>query len=142
MEIGSPLLKRLHQDWDARRRGREFPAREDFDPVDLAYILGHMSLVDVMHAPRQFRYRLLGSKVADRLGFELTGKFLDALPAPNYRELIRDHFEAVIEARAPMVVVRDQLFTDDKYWNCEALVLPLSADGTRIDILMTALAWK
>src|SRR4051794_23492799 len=43
IEIESATLRRLYADWDARRRGRKLPARADFDPLELKYILGNLS---------------------------------------------------------------------------------------------------
>lgn len=132
----------LYRDWEARRAGREFPARSDFDPVDLKYILGYLSVIDVLRGPLRFRYRIHASNAADRLGFDLTGKELDALPDERYRKMIREHHETVLEKRTPVVVLRDHHFDDSRTWHCEALGVPLSSDGTVIDMLMSAVVWR
>ncbi|MDB5407215.1 MAG: hypothetical protein JWL84_2127 [Rhodospirillales bacterium] len=141
IEIESPTLRRLYADWDARRRGRKLPARPDFDPLELKYILGNLSLVDVQYDPLRFRYRLHATNVAQRLGYELTGKPLAANPDVATREIIETHFQAVVASRIPQAIVHRFFTPEGRAVNHEALVLPLSRDGIRIDMLMSAVAF-
>src|SRR5215469_14478125 len=137
----APALQRLYQDWDDRRRGRAFPARADFDPVDLKYVLGDMALVDVLHGPLRFRFRVHPTNVVEKFGFDLTGKFVDEIPDLRHRVLCREQFEEVIRLRTPTVQIRPAMSTDYRFWNCEILALPLSKNGTDIDMLMTCVIW-
>jgi hypothetical protein len=141
IEIESATLRRLYADWDAQRRGRPFPARADFDPLDYKYIVGNLSLLDVHHAPLRFHYRLHATNVAQRLGYELTCKSLEANPDADARTLIREHFSAVVEGRAPIATRHRFIASDGRDVNHESLVLPLSRDGETIDMLMSALAF-
>ena len=141
LEIRAETLRRLYRDWDRRRAGRAMPARADFDAVDLKYILGHLSLIEVLREPLRFHYRVHATQAAERLGFDMTGKPLDSLPNAEYRALIRIHHESVVRLRRPVPVLRDHLFSDSRCWKCEALSLPLSADGREVDMLMSAVVW-
>lgn len=140
IEIESATLRRLLTDWDDRRRGREFPARADFDPLDLRYIIGNLSLLDVRHEPLRFRYRLHATNVAQRLGYEMTGKPLEDHP-PSTREHVERHFVAVVEARVPLTILHRSFAADGRALDHESLVLPLSRDGTTIDMLMSGIAF-
>lgn len=142
LDIKSPELRRLNEDWEQRRRGREFPARADFDPVDLKYILGDLSLIEVLHDPLRFRFRLHASNLVDRGGIDLTGRLLDDLPDERRRNNALRHYHTVIESRRPSVVFLENEYTDQRSWHCEVLVLPLAADGVTIDMLMLAFAWQ
>jgi hypothetical protein len=136
LEIRAPILQRLHADWDIRRRGREFPARGDFDVLDLKYIIGQLALLDVHHDPIRFHFRLHGTGISQRVGYEMTGKDLDDLPPPSVRTMVRRHFMAVLEERAPRVEVRERHIMEDRIVDSEILALPLSRDGAIIDMLM------
>ncbi|MGH6969146.1 MAG: PAS domain-containing protein, partial [Stellaceae bacterium] len=107
------MLQRLHRDWESRRRDRRMPARADFDPVDLKYVLGYLSLVDVRRNPLGFRFRIHASNVAARVGFDLTGKDVDAIADVHYRKLVRAHYIAVVERRGPAVEFHDRVMTDN-----------------------------
>lgn len=141
LSIKSPLLQRLHQDWESRRRGRQMPARADFDPVDLKYVLGYLSLIDVQRDPLRFRFRIHASNIAGRVGFDLTGKDVDAIADVHYRKLVRAHYIAVVERRRPVVEFRDRVMTDNVCLHCEVLALPLANDGETVDRIMTCMVW-
>lgn len=139
-EIRSPALQRLHDDWVYRCRGRRFPSRADFDVLDLRYVIGNLVLVDVSYDPLRFRFRLHGSRIGQRVGYDMTGKDVDALP-PGLSALAKTHFIAVVEARAPRVQIRERQLADDAIVDSEVLVLPLSRDGECIDMLMVGIAF-
>jgi len=136
LPLASPLLKRLYADWTARRRDRSIPARRDFDPFDLKYALGKLLLVDVRYRPLQFRFRLVGTELVDRAGFDLTGKTLDAYPNPEFRASMRQRYTAVVESRRPLRSVQTDLVIDGRLRRYEALLLPLASDGETVDMLM------
>jgi len=142
LDIKAPPLRRLYGDWDQRRSGREFPARADFDPVDLKYILGDLTLVDVLHDPLRFRFRLHASNLADRGGIDMTGRLLDEMPDARRRNNALRHYMKVLDTRRPSVIFLRNEYTDQRSWHCEVMVLPLAADGTTIDMLMAAFAWE
>ena len=48
LEARDPRLLRLHEYWREKCAGRQFPDRADLDPVDFPYILGYVTLVDVI----------------------------------------------------------------------------------------------
>jgi hypothetical protein len=141
-EIRSAALQRLYADWDSRRRGREFPARRDFDPCEMRYILGFLNLVDVLRGPLRFRYRVFGSEIATRLAFEMTGRLVDDYPLPEHRALVQHRYAETIAARRPIVAHHDRRSHDEQLLHqYESLVLPLSSDGTEIDMLMAGFAF-
>ena len=140
-ELRDPALRRLHAEWQQRRNGRAFPARADFDPLEMKYVLGKMSLIDVRRHPLRFFFRVHAGKAVERLGFDLTGKYLEAYPDAKHRDLLRDHLIRVVAEGVPVVVRRNAQVTDNHLLQCEGLVLPLAKDGQSIDMLMTGLSW-
>ncbi|MGH7013721.1 MAG: PAS domain-containing protein [Stellaceae bacterium] len=139
--VQSPLFQRLYGDWESRRRGRRMPARADFDPVDLKYALGYISLVDVRRDPLRFHFRIHAGNVTARVGFDLTSKTVDAIADVHYRKLVRDHYIAVVERWQPVRAFRDRVMTDNVCLHCEVLALPLGDDGETVDRIMSAFVW-
>jgi hypothetical protein len=137
-----PALCRLYADWQLRRNGRAFPARGDFDPLAMKYILGNLSLIEVRRHPLRFFFRVHASNVAARLGFDLTGKFLEDYPDVKHRDLIRDHFLRVVAEGVPLLVHREAEATDKLILRCEAIALPLAKDGQSVDTLLTGFVWS
>lgn len=142
IEIESATLRRLYTDWDTQRRGRLYPARADFDPLDLKYIVGNLSLIDVHYAPLRFHYRLHATNTGKRLGYELTGKSLEANPNRAAHDLIHKLYVAVVEGRVPIATTYCFPTAGGESVSHETLVLPLSRDGTTIDMLMSAVVFS
>lgn len=139
--IKAAPLRYLYRDWDTRRGGRPFPARADFDPLELRYILGSLSLIDVLRDPLRFIFRLHASHNAARLGADLTGKEVAEMPSSAEPDRVRAHYELVVASRVPQVQRRGGTHADGIAWEYEVLVLPLSSDGETIDMLMSGISW-
>lgn len=124
----------------ATGRGGNLPSpRTDIDPLDLGFVLGNLSLVDVLDQPLRFRLRLQGTQPVQRLGYDLTGRFVDEFPDPEYREVVLRTYRTAVEQRRPVRQVREAMM-DLKSRRYEIIVLPLAADGTMIDMLMVCVA--
>jgi hypothetical protein len=139
--ITNARLKRVYECWLDKRAGRRFPARADFDPIELRFILGNVSLIDVIEgSPPDFRIRLHGSNLALGLAYDLTGKMLDALPQPEQRERILQTFAGVVASGQPEHGHRERII-DGRRIPYELITLPLSADDRRVDMLIVGLVY-
>src|ERR1043165_4802710 len=87
--VASPLLRRFHAYWTEKRGERAMPAYRDFDPLEFAWALGKVSLIDVEREPLRFRYRLVGSEHVARLGIDMTGKLVDDFASPAIRRILQ-----------------------------------------------------
>ncbi len=141
-EIRSSDLRRLRDDWEARRNGREMPSRADFDVLDLKYIIGKLVLFDVARDPLRYQCRLHGTAIVRRVGYEMTGKTIDEIPSPALRAKMQAHFARVVEGRAPIVEMRVRETLDEGTVDCEVLVLPLSSNGRSVDMLMVGMVFR
>jgi hypothetical protein len=133
-------LCRLFYYWLAKKGDRRFPSRSDIDPLDFSYILGHVTLLDVVRDPVRFRFRVHGTEMARRAGYDLTGKFLDDLPITDYRRYVRERCEGLVRDGEPMLV-RHNRTLDGRARQYEALWLPLSDDGEAVTMLICAMIY-
>src|SRR5688572_4647094 len=76
-DIRSDVLRRLVAHWHAIRHGRSMPRRADFDPLDVRFALGYLSLIQVESDPMRFYFRLDGTKQVDLFGLDCTRRYLD-----------------------------------------------------------------
>lgn len=138
--IEDSRLQRLAAYWDSRRAGRPMPARADIDPLGMGYILGNLTLVEVRHGgPQlQFRFRLFGVNLVEDMGFDPTGQDLDTYPRPEMAEILRVSYTEVAETGRPFRRRRHRLVMDGRLFENESLLLPLSDDGRRVDMLLVA----
>jgi hypothetical protein len=140
-DITEPRLQRLYSYWLERKGSRCLPARRDIDPIDFAYLLGHIMLVEVLRDPLRFRVRVHGTEMARRAHYELTGKFLDELPISEYRTYVIERCRNLAETGEPTVVHHDREL-DGRNHRYEAVWLPLSDDGTTVTQLICALIYQ
>lgn len=140
--IRHPKLRQLYEYWDGRRGERAMPSRADIDPVDMRFAIGDVILAEVVdETPPRFRIRLHGSNLSERTNFDLTGKMLDEMPVPEFRELSTRSFRKVVRTKEPLHVIAERPL-DGRIQRYEAILLPLSADGTRVDRLMVGMIYE
>jgi hypothetical protein len=134
-------LRRLYAYWDVKRAGRRFPARRDIDPVDLSFVLGWIILLDVTYDPLRFRVRLYGSELAARTEHDLTGVYADEHPWPEFSNYVQSTWTEVVASGKPNHGFFDRTL-DNRKLRFEALRLPLSSDGERIDMLLVCVRYR
>lgn len=138
--IASPKLDWLFRYWAERRGARPYPARSDIDPIQLRPLLGNIMLFDVVGNPPRFRYRLYGSSLAERAGYDMTGKWVDDLPDPGNAELVNRQLRQLVACRHAIAYQRERIL-DGRACRYEVLALPLSDDGLTINMILEGVAF-
>ena len=133
-----PDLLRLLAYWRRKCGDRTFPRRGDIDPVDFSFMLDRVALTEVHEGERRFRLRVVGSWWAALVGFESTGLWMEDWPHANQRQLSIEAYDKLIAARRPVVTVRNA-WVDERKLSYEIMHLPLSEDGERISMIVTAI---
>lgn len=137
-ELSPPKLKTVLGLWHQKRGSRAIPARRDFDPAELKPVLPCVTLVDVHHDPLDFIYRLVGTKMVESYGYDMTGMSVRDLQVPEFRELILRDLTELVATHEPQYTA---LYFTNPAGNLRAyrlLRLPLSSDGERVDMLLLA----
>ena len=110
------------------------PSRTDIDPSDIRFCLGRVHVLDV-EGPAFFRYRLYGSRVTNPDAMDMTGRTTLDYHHRTFGELVtRHHSECVRERRPVCYDIRAKL--DGAPYEYTRLTLPLSADDTRVNMLL------
>lgn len=115
--------------WTAAAAGGRMPTRDIIDPIKLGELMGWLFVYQVERDPLRFRYLVYGPKIARRIGFDLTGKYVHDHPSAEAREAIANLLSAVVVTGRPHrgASVRRLL---DQEATTEAVVLPLAGpDG-------------
>ena len=139
--LHSPTLHRLYDYWRGKWHGDLLPGRQDIDPIDFSYALGDIALVDVFYEPLRFRFRLDGTRHVEHFGLDMTGQMLEAFPESKMRQTIYESYRVVVDTRQPQRHYRD-LTADGRPFRYEALLMPLAADGRKIDMILVAIAFQ
>jgi hypothetical protein len=124
----------LKQYWDAKRGARRMPARADIDPADLRMHLGWLELVDVLPDCSDFRFRLLGTRINEAFGRDVTGKLVTELYAekdPDYCAVFLSHFRTVARDCAVVYGHGSLSIVGKPFRSYDSVSLPLDrGDGT------------
>ena len=133
-------LRSLYGYWQRIRGARPVPLRTDFDPLDVPKLLKDLFLVEVHGAdpPWRFRYRLAGTGISDFVGADYTGRFIDEVFPSPARAIVQRFYSAPVRCRRPVysstrLVVPGSTFPKQ----ISRLILPLTSDGQRIDLLVS-----
>jgi hypothetical protein len=138
----NPILDFFLAYWHARRGDRAMPARGDIVANDLKEYLGWLCFIEAMPNNADFRFRLVGSRVAEYFLADATGLTVrEAYAAAGAGRIATDSVLWVLRktcsVRAPMRVTggggewRGHYFPD-----YDALYLPLSENGLVANIVM------
>jgi len=134
----TPLLRAVMAYWNERRGARLMPSRNDLDPLHIPTLLPQLMLLDVLRGPLDFRYRLVGTAIVDRLGRDNTGLRFSELA--HSRALSREaHFaHSLVEAGRPGWACVE-LYGPGRTFSAATIVgMPLSDDGKAVNMLFYA----
>ena len=132
-------LNGLHGLWLGKAGGGRLPSRADFKPAELLPWMGHVSLLDVAAEPRRFRWRLIGSRIVEWTGRDRTGHWLDEIYAGPALDAFMRLYEKVVAQGMPLFFSGTLLFVGKQHVRFRAVVMPLSEDGVRVNMLMLGL---
>lgn len=134
-----PLLQQLYAYWLSMRAGHSMPSRADIHPADIKHILPS---VIIWNAASPYLVRLVGDHIVRFAGTNLTG-----LPAahgkpPDAARALTTIFETVIATRSPRFRKGRAFWKPEKsYRDFESCFLPLSADGSNVDMILGGLKY-
>lgn len=131
-----PRIAALRRYWDDLRGRRGMPSRADIDPADIPRLLPSLFLVDVGSTVDDLRWRLAGTEVVRLFGLELTGRPVGAGMLPTAGRLMRARFAFVARNARPSYATGVMQAERNDHTPFQRLLLPLSSDGVRVDMLV------
>ena len=136
LALVSPVLKRLLDYWNAKRGQRPMPARADILPSEIKELLPAIILFDVIEGGRDFRVRLVGSGIRRVMGWGSAGwKTSEATDRTAQRIALA--LSGMLNVRKPLRFhVANPIPDAIRHFEVEFLTLPLSSDGTAIDMAL------
>ena len=136
LAIDEPRLVGLHDYWRSKCHGRRMPARADIDPLEMRAWLGNLVLVEFFGEVTKFRIRLDGTNIAEMGGKGRTGRGAEALTAEEERRVLMRQYDPVLTLRRPAYYEAEFTNSEGRYLRESKLLLPLSADGTTVNMVL------
>ncbi len=134
-QLQHPTNRTAFAYWDRIRAGRAMPSRAELDPADICGILPCVFLLDVARAPLDFRYRLIGTKMASHLNRDLTEIWMSEIAHQRPPSRIWSACARVVATRLPLSSDTPYVGKHHEFKKTEDLILPLSADGETVNML-------
>ncbi len=124
--------------WQARKGARRFPARRDFDVLELKAWLGDLHLLEVERGGADFRYRVFSTNFAIRLGYDLTGKLISETLEPNLRAVGLACYGEVCRSGRPYLIRRPTVIAGALPYQTmrHYLALPLGESDAAVDRIL------
>jgi len=142
--LTQPMLLAVLDYWKKKRVGKWLPSRADIDPVELRKLLPYIYLIDVLPAASpdekmRFRMRLVGTNVRDFAGQDFTNRIIDESIYGPYTQDAIDRLISIVNVRKPHHLHGVAIYQGQRSWQrFEALQLPMSNDGKKVDMIMGA----
>jgi hypothetical protein len=127
--IDHPVLDALFRYWSAKRGDAPLPARQAIDPVEMGpRLLPHLLLCDLFDRGAGIRFRLVGTNVVARFGFDPTGQHLEEMPEGYFARLAALHHVSFCE-RAAVYAESSFRWGVNRRLRARHLLLPLTNGG-------------
>ena len=140
-ELGHERLEKFYDYWTAQSPGEgQLPGRQHFDPIDIPQLMPWVYLTDVVRdgVALRFRHRLVGTRVAERVGREATGMYFEELYPPEKLAILAPNYESVVRNGTPHFYKSEivvPLSNRAKHINYSRLLCPFAGDGKTVNLL-------
>lgn len=129
-------LARIYGLWTAAAAaaGKHLPGVNSLGPAQLKSVLPDVHVYNVRPEPPRFTFRLIGTRVTEHMGMNLTGKAVDQIPGETLRSVVSEILNAVetrrttVHIKAPRAIA----LPNGSHRPLESLWMPLADDGETV----------
>lgn len=135
-ELREPEFLQVLVYWHECRKEKPMPARSDIDPMRIHRILNKVLLIDVLNGAPFFRFKVVGTQIADWAHFDASGRSIDEVEAISYRNMLFATYSEVRGARRP-IAHRIRWDEPNGVHRYKRLLLPLSDDANNVNMILS-----
>jgi len=136
-DIREPQLRTLWGYWAGKCAGSALPGRAAISPLEMRAWLGHLLLMDVVDAGRDFRYRLHGTHLVQLFGADLTGRLVGSLVLRDVDRLLAEG--RLVVANRSWHYTEETVVAEKQHIAISKLILPLAANARDVDMLVVGI---
>lgn len=132
-------IARLLSLWRAARPAPGcLPGRAAIDPLTLgAELLPYAALIEATDNATRFRFRLVGSKLAEHAGLDLTGHYIEDInPNRDYAEYVNSLYRLARDEGLPIYSETRYRAPSGRVGLTRRLTCPLAAAGRSVDMFV------
>lgn len=126
--------------WIARRGGRAMPAPGALLPEEFGVALGKVNLLDVLHDPLRFVFRVRGSIISGVNDQDMRDRDVSEMQPPEYRDMLLAHYTEVVASGVPShyLIRQSRNGVINEY---RRMILPLGNAAGTVERLLSVSAW-
>jgi hypothetical protein len=145
-DIDNPILAFFLEYWRAKAGKHRMPSRGDINIRDFTKYLPWVILLDALDDLREFRFRVVGSRVSEYFLGDATGKTLTEVYSTTEPALLEGTsalLHRACELRAPTrATVPASTWQGEHFPDWDALYLPLATDHEAPDALLVVFTFN
>lgn len=136
LELCGGSVRMIFEYWNDKRAGHKLPLRADIDPSDLRPYLPTIMIVEVLHEPLRFRYRLVGTQEVEAAGGDPTGRKVGEQEFAGDGAAMHGHLDYVATSGSFLYDREPISIGEGQYVRMERLFLPLSHDHETVSQIL------
>lgn len=137
-QLDQPLLRRLLDYWERARGAGRWLRQADLRPEEFAFALPYIALIERPPADGPgLRIRLVGEEIRNEAVGYLRGALIEDIEPAWYREHLIQRYRAVFGSGETSIEAVHVVYDVRNYYY-HRLMLPLTIDGERVDIILVA----
>jgi hypothetical protein len=123
--------------WQALRRGRPYPTREEISPRAMRTFLRHTCLIRSLEDGKDFEYRIVGDAHVEAYGFHIQGLRLSAMDplVPGHAPRLAQIYNAMLR-RAASLALRGWAMRGTARFYHESVFLPVGPSAGAVDHIL------
>ncbi len=131
----NPHIVRLSALWRTKAGSARFPSAGTIGPTELKAVLPDVHIYTVSPEAPRYRIRLIGTRMTEHMGRNLTGLAVDEIPSETLRRAITGILGAVEIARTTLHLMAPRAIAlpNGDHKALESLWIPCADDGETID---------
>jgi hypothetical protein len=137
----SPIIQDGFAYWQSKCPPGGLPRRADISPFDIPRILPHIVLLDVVHDPRDFCYRVIGTSVVEYWTKDWTGACMSGIAGQGPTSKIWDSCDQVVTSRRPLLSRIPYVGPRSEFVSGEDIILPLVDEVGKCAMLLVFVAY-
>lgn len=119
------------------------PRKSDIDATEiLPKLLPNRQVIEVVEGGARFRFRLIGTAVAQAKGHDYTGQYPEDVLSKDRLCFILNIYQTVCKIKSPLFSRNRYQTTKDIELFANRIYMPLSDDGVRVDYILAVLQFE
>ena len=137
----APPLDQVYAYWQRISQDQPAPLTQEFDPLEIRRALPHILLVGVESAPLDFRFRIIGEYINDRMRASYVDKTLSSIPDKGPGSQIWGQYERCYLECRPLHVRLNYTGPFSYIHASEEIYLPLVDDGGTVSRILVCITF-